>query len=77
MNGNSSGGGTIEIIITADGKTRLQTHGFSGASCRDASRFVEEALGRPTRETLTAEFHESVALNGSAECAQGNDATAT
>jgi len=28
-------------------------------SCRDASRFLEQALGQRTSEQLTAEFHET------------------
>ena len=48
---------TIEIIVAADGSTSVQTRGFSGATCRDASRFLEEALGKRTDEQLTAEFY--------------------
>ena len=50
---------TIEIIVTADGSTSVQTKGFAGASCQQASRFIEEALGKRTGEKLTAEFHQS------------------
>ena len=49
---------TIEIIVTADGSTSVQTLGFSGSSCREASKFIEEALGQRTGEQLTAEFHQ-------------------
>ena len=49
---------TIEIIVTPQGKTSVQTKGFTGSSCRDASRFIEQALGKQTSETLTAEFHQ-------------------
>jgi len=48
---------TIEIIVTPDGKSSVQSVGFTGSSCRDASRFLEEALGQRTGEILTAEFH--------------------
>ena len=48
---------TIEIIVTPAGKTSVQTVGFAGSSCRDASRFIEQALGSRTAEHLTAEFH--------------------
>lgn len=48
---------TIEIVVTADGSTSVQTRGFSGSNCRDASRFLEEALGKRTDEKLTAEFY--------------------
>ena len=49
---------TIEIIVTPDGKTSIQTRGFSGSSCREASKFLEEALGPRASERLTAEFHQ-------------------
>jgi hypothetical protein len=50
---------TIEIIVGTDGSTRVTTHGFSGGGCRDASRFLEHALGKTTAETLTAEYHQA------------------
>lgn len=49
---------TIEIIVSPKAETTVQTRGFAGASCRDASKFVEEALGQRTGETLTGEFHQ-------------------
>ena len=50
---------TIEIVITPEGRTSVQTLGFTGSSCRDASRFVEEALGRRLSEQRTAEFYQA------------------
>ena len=47
----------IEIVIAPDGTTRLETKGFTGESCRQASRFMETALGSGCEEQLTAEFH--------------------
>jgi hypothetical protein len=49
----------IEILVTPEGKTTVQTVGFTGSSCRDASRFIEQALGSRTAEHLTAEFHQA------------------
>jgi hypothetical protein len=49
---------TIEITVGPKGETRVETRGFSGPACREASRFVEQALGKTTAETLTAEFHQ-------------------
>jgi hypothetical protein len=49
---------TIEIVVDAKGETTVQTKGFTGSSCRDASKFIEQALGDKTGETLTAEFHQ-------------------
>ncbi len=49
---------TIEIIVSAKGETRVETKGFVGGECRQASEFIEKALGQRTRETLTSEFHQ-------------------
>ena len=51
---------TIEIIVSPTGDTTLQTKGVAGSSCRDASRFIERALGQRADETLTTEFHQAV-----------------
>ena len=48
----------IEIIVSPTGETKIETKGFAGSTCRDASRFIEEALGQRTGEQLTAEFHQ-------------------
>ena len=50
---------TIEIFINSKGETTVQTRGFAGQTCRDASKFIEEALGQRTGEQLTAEFHQA------------------
>ena len=52
---------TIEIIISPSGESRVECKGFAGSACRDASRFLESALGKSTSESLTAEFHDSQA----------------
>ncbi|MCA9123920.1 MAG: DUF2997 domain-containing protein [Planctomycetaceae bacterium] len=48
----------IEIVVATDGSTRIETKGFQGAECQQASRLLETALGRRTGEALTAEYHE-------------------
>ncbi len=48
---------TIEITVDPKGAAKVETKGWSGGSCREASRFVEEALGRATAEQLTAAFY--------------------
>jgi len=53
---------TIEIIVTAKGETSVQTRGFAGSSCLDASRFIEQALGQRLDEQLTAEFHQATTV---------------
>ena len=52
---------TIEIIVSPEGHSRVETKGFSGSDCRDASRLLEAALGKTTSEQLTAEFHQTQA----------------
>ena len=47
---------TITIIVAPDGKTKLETDGFTGSSCREASRFLEDALGVGTVERLKPEY---------------------
>jgi hypothetical protein len=50
---------TIEVIVCPAGEATVQTKGFSGRSCRDASRFIERALGERSAARVTAEFHQS------------------
>jgi hypothetical protein len=48
----------IEITVDAKGQTKVETRGFTGSECREASRFVEQALGSRTDEKLTPEFYQ-------------------
>jgi len=48
---------TIEIVVDRAGYATVQTKGFVGSTCRDASRFVEQALGKQVDEQQTAEFY--------------------
>ena len=50
---------TIEIIVSPTGATTVTTKGFAGKSCREATKFLEETLGKRVSETLTPEFHQS------------------
>jgi hypothetical protein len=51
----------IEIIISPNGETQLSTKGFAGAECRQASQFLEQALGTRTSEQLTGECYQPAA----------------
>lgn len=55
----------IEILVETNGSTRVQTKGFSGSECRQASQFIEQALGKRTEEQLTAEFHQQAGQHAS------------
>ena len=52
---------TIEIIVSPTGQSTVETKGFTGSECRDASRFIEQAIGQQTHEILKAEFHQAAA----------------
>ena len=47
---------SITLIIAHDGKTTVETHGFDGQSCTDASKFLETALGRKTEQQFKSEY---------------------
>ncbi len=54
----------IEVIVDSKGRTIVQTKGFSGPECREASRSLEAALGARVAETMTAEFHQQEQSTG-------------
>ena len=47
----------IEITIGPDGQTKIETKGFAGGTCKEASRSLEDALGIRASEHHTAEYH--------------------
>lgn len=47
----------IEIVVSPKGETTVTTRGFTGSSCREASKFIEQALGKRREERLTPEFY--------------------
>jgi len=52
----------IEVIVSPQGETRVETKGFIGSSCQQASQFLEQALGARSTEKLTAEFYQQEAV---------------
>ena len=50
---------TIEVVVAPNGETRVETKGFTGASCRAASEFIERALGATTSEQIRPEFYQT------------------
>lgn len=48
---------TIEIVVSPKGESQVETKGFTGNECREASKFIESALGKVAGETLKPEFH--------------------
>ena len=61
---------TIEITVSPEGATSIKTSGFSGGSCKDATRELERALGLAGKESLLPEFYNQTSTN--AQVQQGN-----
>jgi hypothetical protein len=50
----------IEVIVSPAGEATVQTKGYAGGDCLQASKFLEQALGAKTNERLTPEFYEAL-----------------
>lgn len=50
----------IEVIVSPTGETTVQTKGYSGSDCFQASQFLEQALGTKTSDRPSAEFYQSL-----------------
>ncbi len=61
---------TIEITVTPEGATSIKTSGFTGSSCRDATRDIERALGVAGKESLLPEYFQQQA--GRSQIQQGS-----
>jgi hypothetical protein len=48
----------IEVIVSPQGETTLQTKGYAGSDCLQASKFLEQSLGVVTNDQKTAEFYQ-------------------
>lgn len=49
----------IEVTFSPQGDTKIQTKGFAGSDCLEASRFLEAALGLATSDQKTGEFYQT------------------
>ena len=52
----------IEVVVSPTGETTVQTKGFAGADCLQASKFLEQSLGVIANDRKTAEFYEPAAV---------------
>lgn len=50
----------IEVIVSPAGETTVQTKGYTGNDCFQASKFLEQALGLTTSDRPTAEYYPSL-----------------
>jgi hypothetical protein len=48
----------IEVTVSPQGDTTVQTKGFVGAECLQASKWLEQSLGFVASDVKTAEFHQ-------------------
>jgi Protein of unknown function (DUF2997) len=53
----------IEITVDSKGQSKVETQGFTGGECREASKFIEQALGQRIDEKLTAEFFQTQSVD--------------
>jgi hypothetical protein len=51
----------IEVTVSPQGDVTVQTRGYAGGDCVQASKFVEQALGVVAADHKTAEFYQSTA----------------
>ena len=48
---------TIEILVSPAGEITVEAEGYTGSTCEEATRFLEEALGLAGNRTRKAEFY--------------------
>ena len=47
----------IEVLVSPAGEITVEADGYTGSTCEQATRFLEEALGLPGNRTRKAEFY--------------------
>jgi hypothetical protein len=47
----------IEVTVSPKGETSVQTKGYAGSDCLQASKFLEQALGVVAKDVKTGEFY--------------------
>jgi hypothetical protein len=60
----------IEITVSPEGAVSIKTAGYTGSSCKDATRDIERALGVAGRESLLPEYFQQA--HASDQVRQGN-----
>jgi hypothetical protein len=49
----------IEVTVSPQGEATVQTKGYAGADCLQASKFLEQSLGVAAQDRKTAEFYQT------------------
>lgn len=50
---------TVTIIVNPDGSSEVSVACIKGKACQDATREIEKALGKTTKDTPTKEMKET------------------
>ena len=48
----------IEVLVSPTGEVSVQTKGFPGSDCLQASQFLEQSLGVVSADRKTTEFYD-------------------
>jgi hypothetical protein len=63
---------TITITVSPEGSVSIKTAGFTGSSCRDATRDLERALGVAGTEHLLPEYFNRASTGERVRHSSGN-----
>jgi hypothetical protein len=47
----------IDVTISRTGQTKIETKGYEGQRCQEASKFLEQALGLVTADQKTSDYY--------------------
>ncbi|HET6423253.1 MAG TPA: DUF2997 domain-containing protein [Planctomycetaceae bacterium] len=50
----------IDVTVSPQGETTIETHGFVGGECQPATQALEAALGLVRSEQLNTEFYQTI-----------------
>lgn len=53
----------IEVTVSPKGEIIIQTKGYAGADCLQASKFLEQALGVVAKDHKTGEFYQTTQID--------------
>jgi hypothetical protein len=51
---------SIEVTVSPTGETTIQTKGYAGGECQQASKWLEQALGISTADRKTSEYFQAL-----------------
>ena len=53
----------VQILLATDGGVSIEAHGFKGPDCEQATKYIEQALGKTTERKRKAEFAQRETVN--------------